>query len=287
MELANLLIEISQSDLEASRVLHSNGLHSQSYFQFQQAVEKANKAWGLFNNIITEDELYKLQHDQLKIYRKSIVSEEKKIKDLIKTLEPHPKLHTHPFIEEKKFGDYTNSLNEGLRFIDSLRNVDLVEISASDLNVLIRELKKIENTKIKLPRNYSDKLKKEFEKLIDWIGNFNTPQAFQRQKELRVLLYDKDKYQELCDVLPKILQVMIDSIFIHYTFYFCAIITIQHSSLTRYPDEDKVSPLDIYDSKLPLVKKQQIFMDLFDKALIKFIEIQNPDFMPIPKKMNL
>jgi len=70
--------------------------------------------------------------------------------------------------------------------------------------------------------------------------------------------------------------MVIDLAFINLTLYFCAIITVQHSSLTRYPD-DNVNPDMVYTKRLPLVKKQNEFMDLLDKALIKLLKEMRPD----------
>lgn len=50
------------------------------------------------------------------------------------------------------------------------------------------------------------------------------------------------------------------------SFSICALLTIQHSTLTRYPENGK-NPFEVYTSKLPLIKKQPLFMNLLEDAI--------------------
>ena len=54
--------------------------------------------------------------------------------------------------------------------------------------------------------------------------------------------------------------------FILFALFACGILTTQHSSLARYPENGK-NPLNIYTAKLPLIKKQILFMDLLEDAI--------------------
>lgn len=68
---------------------------------------------------------------------------------------------------------------------------------------------------------------------------------------------------------------MIDNAYISYTLYFAALVTIQHSSLTRYPDFKKnINPIDLYNYKLPTIKKQNDFMDLLESALNRLTKVE-------------
>ena len=66
----------------------------------------------------------------------------------------------------------------------------------------------------------------------------------------------------------KMLKVTADFSFIFFSLCCSAMLTIQHSSLTRYPANGK-DPLKIYTSKLPLVKKRLLFIELLQDALKK------------------
>ncbi|MDO1499447.1 HEPN domain-containing protein [Winogradskyella maritima] len=52
----NTWLNIALNDLESAILLHRNGKYRNSYFLFQQASEKANKAAALFSGDFTEKE---------------------------------------------------------------------------------------------------------------------------------------------------------------------------------------------------------------------------------------
>jgi len=278
-------IELSISDLNSSKLLYKNKHYRTSYFLFQQAVEKANKAYGLFNGIITEDEIKKIGHDQLKIYRKSIIAERKNIQELITSMEPYPKIKNHEIVKNINLETYNNNLNNGLQVIDDLRNYDLVKIPIYCLNNMIKILKDIEKSKIVIPRNSNLIFEDRILKLVDWIGKFETTEANETKINFEIIVKDKKKSEEFYNFIIERLPFCVDLTFIAYDFYFCTLITIQHSSLTRYP-MDELNPLEIYTEKLSLIKKQYDFMNLFEKALIKLQKFTNPEGLnlkPVPE----
>ena len=272
-ETANLWIDLARSDLKSSRLLYNNGHFRTSYFFFQQSAEKANKAFAHFAGLLSDKEFKDIQHDQLKIYRKTIAKQEGEIKTLVQVLEPYPKVANHQILQQANFRDYHKTLSEGLSFIDSLRNYDLVNISTQDLNLILGQLNTLKNTKLKIPRNFEDVLKNQMVGIADWIGQFETQEATNAKTELLEFIDDPDNSKKFYDIVVKqMLPMLIDLAFVNMTLYFCAILTVQHSSLTRYPDNN-VNPEKVYTKKLPLVRKQKEFMDLLDEALIKLIKI--------------
>lgn len=274
MELAKTLIKLSKSNLKSSRILYENGQFRTSYFFFQQSAEKANKAFGLLNEIISEDDIFKnkIQHNQAKIYRKGLAEQEEKANKLLNTIKPFPQLENHKFVQQIDFAEYQKYLKNGLSKIDSLYNLDLVRIPASDLSYFLRELRKLENakTKIKMPSKAPKGMKKDLLNLADFIGSIGTQEAIKGKEEFEEMLNDEKKFTQFFNILRnKIVPMQVDMFFVNYTLWICAIITVQHSSITRYPDEKNDSPIDIYNKKLPLVKKQPQFMDFLEKALVK------------------
>lgn len=264
---AEIWIDLATSDLESSRLLHDSRHFRTSYFLFQQVTEKANKAYALLTGILKENELQKINHDTLKIYRRTSVKQEQEIKTLVKVLEPYPKISQHKIFSKIHFTKYHETLSDGVRFMDGLRNEDLVNIAAADLNNLLRELKKIKTAKITLPSNYEKKMEKIMRDVADWIGQFGTDEALKAKKEFSDFISDKQKAKEFYDIMcNKMVPMMIDLSFVHMTLFFCAIITVQHSSLSRYPESGK-NPDLIYTKRLPLVQKQKQFMDMLADSL--------------------
>ncbi len=72
-------IDIAKSDVKSSQILLENQCYSQSYFYFQQASEKANKANWMFNGLLKESELKNVGHDQFKPLRKNLITQKENI----------------------------------------------------------------------------------------------------------------------------------------------------------------------------------------------------------------
>lgn len=275
MKMTNLLIKLSLSDLESSRILYDKRQYRTSYFFFQQAAEKANKAFGLFAEIITEEDLFRIQHNQTKIYRKGLSKQVETTEQFLGAMKVFPHLENHEFIKQIDTNEYEKYLKGGLSYIDSLHNLDLVNIPANELNSFLRELRKLERAKQKLKKERIDVSAKDRESfkrhmllLADMIGSFGTEQAKEEKAKFEAFLGDKKQSEKLVNILVrKGLPLKLDEIFIATTLWLCAIVTVRHSSLTRYPDDAGNNPLDIYKKKLPIVSKQPQFMDFLEKAL--------------------
>jgi len=85
-ELVIQWLAISKEDLQAAKILYLANQYRNSYYFFQQAVEKANKALALFVGF-TEEELRKeIGHNQLKIFRKQITNQETGVRELVDIL---------------------------------------------------------------------------------------------------------------------------------------------------------------------------------------------------------
>lgn len=272
-ETVKIWTDLSRSDLKSSRLLYDNGHHRTSYFFFQQSAEKANKALAHFAGLLNDKEFKDIQHDQLKIYRKTIAKQEGEIKTLIHLLKPYPKVADHQILQQTNFTDYQQTLKEGLSFIDSLRSYDLVNIPAKDLNLLLGQLNAVKNIKLKIPRDFEAVFKNQMLGVANWIGQFETQDAIEAKIDFIKFMDDPDNIKTFYDLIVKqILPMVIDLAFVNLTLYFCAILTVQHSSLTRYPD-DNVNPETIYTKRLPIAKKQKEFMYLLDKALLKLTKL--------------
>lgn len=262
-------IKIALGDLGSSRTLYEAGHYRTSYFLFQQASEKANKAFALYANFATEEELSKIGHDQFKLYRREFVKIESELKELVERVRAlPPAARDHEMMGLDTIEAVQSSQLEIIRLIDGLRQKDLVNFSAVELNQLLKLLIPLHRPDIRLPRNPPLEMKAIILKIADWEDNFQTPKAINAKKEIEEWANDPVKSKELYAVMIKMLRVTVDFSFIFFSLCCCAVLTIQHSSLARYPADGK-DPLKIYTSKLPLIKKQILFMDLLEEALKK------------------
>lgn len=261
------LIEIAKKDLKASEILYKRGLYSQSYYHFQQASEKANKAFGLFHELITEDELLKLQHNQLKIYRKAIVNREVEAKEMVGFFDKNPEVADHAFFKNKPVKEYHTLLGDGLKFLDSTKNIDLLNISQEDLNYLLSSLQELNSFK----PSQSNKSKKitldelaKYDDLIKKHGNETKQKEMEGFSEL-----NKEDQDELFKSILLFSKNYIQSLYINLTLYVSAVITIRHSNSTRYIVDGR-NPLDFYVKKNPIIKYQPEFLWHLNKALKLF-----------------
>lgn len=265
----NTWLKIADKDLESAFILHQTGHFRNSYFLFQQASEKANKAAALFSGDFTEKEVEEASHNQFKIPRKIMVRKEEKMKAAIGLLElyPMPK-DIEPFSNEG-FAKHYKSISDGIRLIDSLKNYDLVNFTLEDLDGYLELLKGLKTIEYKFPENNNSILRSHLQAMAKYFGQFGTVDALETEKEIMDLLADKNKSQSFFqDIIHRLIPIQFDSIFIDYTLYFCALLTIQHSSMTRYPNNG-INPESIYIKELPIVQKQLDFMELLKEAILR------------------
>ena len=251
-------IKLALSDLKASNILHEQKQYRTSYFLFQQAAEKANKAYALTFGIVEEEGLKSIGHNQFKIFRKVILDQINKLKDQTKGFNEDPlisgtvnditKLALPKSRKNSKISPLSaeakvQSLNEALSNIDKIRNHDFVNMTLSDVNGLY---KIYSNSQL-----------------------LNNDLFLHLKIELKKRLKQRDYYLGI-----SLFSYMRDFYFILIAFVVCSMVTIQHSTLTRYPEKGR-NPLQIYTLKLPLIKKQLLFMNLLEEALNKLNEFNN------------
>jgi hypothetical protein len=131
----------------------------------------------------------------------------------------------------------------------------------------------------RIPQNIEEQFVNKLKESFDWIGNWKVPQLQEEKKEFEAFTSEKNQIHIIFKAITKAQKAIIDIPFIFKTLYFCALITIRHSSLTRYPNfEKELNPIEIYNRKLPIIRKQPDFMELLDKAiskLLKLVDVKN------------
>lgn len=240
-------LEIAETDIKSAILLYTSESYSQSYFLFQQASEKANKSIGLLSDFVSSDELFNIGHDQFKVYKKAL--------NQIKEKEKFAREKVPELMSQFPSTNYQESLNT----IGNLKNHDLVNLSESEVKNVLEELEDIINIEIPtLPDGFLDKIRTELEPLCAILG-------FKSEQAIELI---KSEVGE--DGIKLLFSWMIHFMKAQMISFYCALITTQHSTSTRYGKDDK-SPLEIYSKDLPLVKYQPIFMNYLEQA-IKFLK---------------
>jgi HEPN domain-containing protein len=228
MNKAGIWIKLALSDLKASRLLYEQKQFRTSYFLFQQSTEKANKAFALKFGLAEEEDLKGMGHNQFKLERRFAA---RKIEELNRVfIEPQ---EITPELEKKH-----KDLKEGLSALDSLRNQNLVNLSSTEINSLYEGI-----TRLKIP----------FKK---------------RVPPVKKILQDSGDLKPGYLLALGLIQWRLDVSFIRLSISACSILTEQHSTLTRYPEQGK-DPTKIYTLRLPIVKKQPLFMNLLEEVIDK------------------
>lgn len=269
----NTWLNIAAKDLESAILLHQNGNYRNSYFLFQQASEKANKAAALFSGDFKEKEIEEASHDQFKIPRKIMVQNEEKMKAAIGLLEPFPMPKELEPLSNEGLAMHHKSISGAIRSIDRLQNCDLVNFTLEDLDGLLEILTGLRTIEYKFPENSNSTLGAQMRAMAKYVGQFGTKDALETEKEILDLLEDENKSQHYFQNLMRhYFPIQLDSIFIDSTLSICALLTIQHISKTRYP-HDGINPENIYTKQLPIVQKQLDFMNLLKEAILRFERI--------------
>lgn len=270
----NDLLLIARTDLRATAVLHQAQCYPQAYFSFQQAVEKTAKAFGLTLNIISVEDLLHVGHDHFKIYRKVIKQSEEKIESHLKSMEPYHAAKNHPVHQDLQMEKIPESADKARRFFDSLKNTDLVNVDADTVDFCITEISSLEKHERHLDiLKHETDLTNRMMQVADWIGSFGTPHALAAKDELILFFNDKSKRDEFYKLISDYIWLIVDFAYIQVTLYFFALLTIQHSSQTRYISEDGINPLELYTEKLAVINRLPTMCDLMSKVIERFENI--------------
>jgi len=267
--LAKELLKIAKRDVKASSLLYGQKLYPQSYFYFQQATEKATKSYFLFLEIVNEKKVFDVRHNLFKLHKKVLVQAQEHNKKALDMIGMYPFLQVAG-LEKKKLTKRRNSIQDELSLFDKLKDYDLINISSKNIQFFLDNLESLNVKAIKMPEDLSLTIENYFRLLLDDINKYNSEEAIQMAKALEDSLTDPEWTNFIHDHFKEAIRAVLDSIFIYSTLFFTSFLTIQHSSISRYPNNENpaITPLEIYSKKLPLVKWQPDFLENLKRAII-------------------
>jgi hypothetical protein len=109
--------------------------------------------------------------------------------------------------------------------------------------------------------------------VADWMGSVGTPQALAAKEELIQFFNDKSKRGEFYRLISDYIWLIVDFAYIHVTLYFFALLTIQHSSQTRYISKDGTNPSELYTERLPVISRLPKMHEQMEKVIERFANI--------------
>ena len=260
------LIDISLADIRASRLLYDRKLYPQSFFYFQQATEKAFKAFGLITEAVDEVGIKKdIGHNPLKIYRKMVNLQLIETREGAEFFKKNEKVTKHEFFAPIEFEEYLNSLQEEIKILDRLGNIDLFNIDHDEIIDILEHLEEIEKTKFNPPpKKYLEEFKKGMHRYGDFLSTVNPASA----NEFKTELAKDGALDEVLKYTILYFNTLIQLAFVSKVFYFSSIVTSKHIETSRY-SINNINPLEFYTKRLPIVKFQPDFLRLLEKAVKK------------------
>ncbi len=259
----NSLIEIAKSDLVASKLLFDNGLYLQSTFYLQQGVEKANKAFAIFNEFIKAGEIKDLGHDHIKLHKKGINLQLEKVKilkdDRIEVREFVDTIASHTNVDYKA---YIKSLEKSMEIKNEWQKFNIVDITVEELAELIDEI----DFEVSEAADFSNETRDDFvRQLKEKFQEFILP-LFRKLKEkypeidideIDTFFNDPINLEELAHAMIDFGEYLQKFIPAFYKIYILGFILYPLVSKVRYPDfEEDFNPTEIFTAGHPLIIQQ-------------------------------
>ncbi|MFH2142683.1 MAG: HEPN domain-containing protein [Bacteroidota bacterium] len=277
MKFATTLLNIAQDDLKSSIILYEKGLYPQALFYFQQAVEKSNKAFALFNEIITPEELQnKIGHNTLNIYNIILKAQQQLIIDISAATNINPQLRNVQTINNVLSPETKRVIDKGL---ESLYNIKtnkkyIVNMTDRDIINIIQYLTPQSFTRLKPTNKIVNTIKtsiacskKENIELLLAIGSEEAKREATIISETSLNTISDKRYKSIAKAFCKTMNKVPYLCHSLLVLYFTSIITLPHSINTRYPDIKKsTNPKLLYTKSYPLIKYLPYFYVLLKKT---------------------
>lgn len=83
------LLKLAKEDLEIAQLLYKEKKYSNALYHYHQSVEKASKYIGLLIGGISEEQLFEIRHDPIKVFKLLFKHFDKQSDGLLPSLDPH------------------------------------------------------------------------------------------------------------------------------------------------------------------------------------------------------
>jgi len=275
MNTKQVLLDIAKQDLEAAKSLYEKKLYPQAVFYLEQAVEKATKSMGLYQNVISEDELKDIGHESIEIYVKVVEGLKNKLIRFQDRIKQFPKLkHTTLFKEYEnlsldKFDDMLNNFEFYIKHPDR-------QISETELEKTIFELTKleteIESQKITIEKDEIENFKPLFREVADVISEQYPASKETIEEELKKL------ESVPLELMEELMGLSIIQAICNNHLLFLSAISCPHAVSSRYPyPKYEHNPLTAYTGEHPLIKRFDQITRIIKGVLDKMSKLFSQD----------
>jgi HEPN domain-containing protein len=274
--LSKELLRIADSDIKASEILYEQGLYAQSYFSFQQATEKITKSFFLDAGFSEPGESFNVRHNLFKLHRKLFIEAQNSNREYLLLVDAYPFLKTSESPKKSKIEEQILLSEKTVDTISKLKEYDLINITAKDIKVFLKKIESLESISFLSIPDLEIKVEIVFQQLISDIRSHGSKVALYIAKSLETEITDPEWGKFITEHFADVLKTTNEVMYAYSVLYLSSYLTIQHSSLSRYPDTQnpEKSPTRIYTKRLPIVKFQPLFLNHLKKVITIIQKIQ-------------
>ncbi len=268
MKISKTLLKTAKKDIRSAQILYSEGLYPQSIFLFSQAMEKANKSYLIEQPDFTERKLKSIGHNALDLTNKMAKDHSKKLNTTRDFYERVPNVFRMDMLE------YCDKFEEDRLMLKELKRHDFFHLSSSEIFKFINDYDEFKKSKIIFTDEVRQTLLVKISEFIEAVKNAYPEQAKDFGDDMKAFIYDdQNKFFSIMDELMKFMWAYFKC---YIPIHWLNLMLSPHSDKSRYPYSDTQSdPNKLYTRRMPLVKHQEILMDIGKKALFGMEKIQN------------
>lgn len=265
----HIWLELAKSDLKSSKILYSHRQYRISLYLLQQASEKANKAYSLFFDQCSEVELKKNGHNQLQLFKTTLLKQEKDTQVAIEKIKGLGKPGSDRIL--KNIHNYKKLLSQNIELVDHFMGKRWTDVSAKELDQIVSLFNSLLKVKIK-PEDVS------LDDVIESINKYNSDCEIIDDilcvdiKPYLNGINDADKAAELLHDVSRIINFVIALSVVYGILFVFAALTHNLNTITRYPSDGK-NPDSEYNLRLPVIRKQDKLIRILNKTIILFSQM--------------
>lgn len=220
-----IFLDLANSDIKSADALLKIKEYPNAVYHFQQSVEKSCKYLGLTNRIFTFNELRKISHDPHKVFDMLFSSD----------------LYTSIFTDN----DYKSFKDE----IDKLTKDEIVEFCHNRIQTIIENphedrIGKLASD-IVIDYYENNPLSNNDSSIKELLKNVRRMRGYPKCESICKQLIKRNNNIEICMSAQMLMSFLVRGV----------------EANSRYPDENRINPNDIYSEKSPLVQNLNYFID--------------------------
>lgn len=264
---------VAKEDLKAAMLLHERKLYAQSFFYFQQATEKTNKAYYLHSGVANATQVRKAGHDEFKLHKRALNLAKTNKENALKAAGSLPFIGNMKLIDKNKISSDIESLKQTIDAITLMKENYCANIPTNDIKKFLAVLKGSKPKKLKLINNGD--LQLFLTMSTDFI---NALKAENSKESITFAEIIEKEFLGNREGVTLLLNIIAEAFHYHWyciVAYICSILTNGHSEKPRYVDIKNPGkiPSKLYTGRNAIVRMQPEFMKYLWESINGLIKL--------------